>query len=956
MNCLKYILYMTLSAGMAVPAAGANPPGKEKAAAESTAASTGHAAEKTVNLGYFDIPADALTGAVSVAYGYQMAKTPEASMPKTLNGLLPGLTIRENSHIPSEGASSTENPGVQMWIRGLSTVNGTTPMVIVDGVLCPGTNYVYFTPEEIESVTLLKDAATLSLYGIQGANGVIAIKTKRGSEGKPRVVVTLDQAFQKMTRHPRIFNSLEYAALRNEAGFNDGLGRFSQFSQWDIEQYKAMDSEGYADNNWYDMFHDDLQLMTRAGIAVSGGNKRARYFTSVNYLHQTSSFKTEENEKYNPEPKSDWFNFRTNLDLDFNSYLTGFLSLAGNIRNDKTTGFSNSDIYASLFSLPPTLYGPVTPTDDFGENGGQVVVTQNCTNTPYGMLNRSGYIHNLTVNVMAQAGIGVDLGFLTKGLSLNARMAYQTNSFNQTATTQDFERWIRTNDRNTLQFIKHGTSLNSNLVYGKSSTMDWNLNLSGQLSYRRTFGDHYVDAFAYIMYQNQELQKSAFQYKRESMGVTATYGFRNRYFIRGDIGCSGSDQFHKDHRYIATPAVSAAWIASRESFLRDLTWLDNLKLRASYGITANDQFGNDRMLYVDYLDVNGNEGLMGNPALTAEKMTKQNYGVDLGLFQGLDISFDWYRSKSDNMLVGSANAIPTFQGVPLGNYPRTNTGKMENHGYEISALYSRNITRDLNITVGGSFSYNRNKVISVNESPQPVDAAYRLRSEGYSYGTPWGYLVDYSNGNGFFNFPEEITASGLSYSFGTPRVGDLIYQDLNGDKVIDEKDMAPIGYSTIPRQSYSITLGASWKGIEVSLLMQGVGQASTVVGGTGIYENAFDGVFNDIHEHAWTQERWNNGEEITYPALSLNRSTNHVASDFFCWDASFFRIKNLEVAYTLPKVVSDKIKAEAIRISFQGHNLATWDKMKSKHIDPEVGSLTAFQPFRVYNIGLKLTF
>lgn len=938
MNCKKYIITAALTV----------------CATSAAAAVAGDSV--SVNLGYHEIPRDALTGSVATVYGYQLARTPEPSLPKTFNGLLPGLTMVENSHIPAQGAVSTEDPGVRMWIRGLSTVNGTTPMVIVDGVLCPGTNYVYFTPEEIESVSVLKDAATLSLYGIQGANGVIAIKTKRGSVGAPRVVVTFDESFQKMTRHPRIFSSLEYASLRNQAGYNDGLGRFSQFSQWDLDQYRAMDSEGYADNNWYDMFRGDLQLMTRAGIAVSGGNNRARYFTSVNYLHQNSSFKTEKNSKYDPKPKSDWFNFRTNLDLTFNSYLTGFLSLAGNIRNDKTTGFSNSDIYASLFSLPPTMYGPVTPDDGTVLKGNQVVVTQNCGNTPYGMLNRSGYIHNLTVNVAAQAGVGIDLGFLTKGLSLNGRMAYQTNSFNQTATTQDFERWIRTNDLNTLQFTKFGTSLNSNLAYGKASTMDWNLNLSAQLSYRRTFGDHYVDAFAYIMYQNQELQKSAFQYKRQSMGATVTYGLFNRYFLRGDIGGSGSDQFHKDHRWTATPAVSAAWIVSRESFLRDVVWLDNLKLRASYGITANDQFGNDRMLYSDYLDVNGNEGLMGNPSLVAEKIKKQNYGFDLGLFNDLDITFDWYKSRTDNMLVGSSNRVPSFQGVPLGNYPRTNTGKMENQGYEISALYSRRIGRDWTITVGGAFSYNKNKVISVNESPQPETAAYRYRSEGFSYGTPWGYLVDYSNGNGFFNFPEEISASGLTYSFGTPRVGDLVYKDLNGDKVIDEKDMAPIGYSSIPRTSYSINLGASWKGIEVNVLMQGVAKTSVVMGGTGIYENAFDGVFNDIHEHAWTPERWNNGEEITFPALSLNRSTNHVASDFFCWDASFFRIKNIEVAYTLPKVVSDKIRAQAIRVSFQGHNLATWDNMKSKHIDPEVGTLTAFQPFRVYNIGLKLTF
>ncbi|WP_175628641.1 SusC/RagA family TonB-linked outer membrane protein [Bacteroides acidifaciens] len=914
--------------------------------------------DERIDLGYISLPKRAVTGAVSRVFGTELEKTPDANLPRTFVGRLSGLTTQERDTELSRGAYTTEYPGMSWWIRGLSSINGTTPMVILDGVLCPNTNYVYITPEEIESVTVLKDAAVLSLYGIQGANGVISIKTKRGSIGRANVTVTYDQSFQQMTRTPRFVNSGEYVNLRNQAGYNDGLGRYSQFSQWDTEQFQAGDSELYPNNNWYDMFVRPLTLMSRAGVTVRGGNEKVQYFSNINYLHQQSPFKTveEPDRKYNPEPKNDWFNFRSNVDVKFNSYLSGFLRLAGNIKNEKTAGFGNLEIYSHLFALPPTMYGPLTPSGEGYENGGQVVTHEDETYPVYGMLNRSGYVKSLSINITAQSGLNVDLSFLTKGLSIGGVMAYQTSTCNQTFTKQDFERYIRTKDMNGLYFTQQGSAANTPLVYSKASAMDYNLNLYANANYSRVFGDHSIDAMGYIFYLNQELQKSNMLYKRESLGLTATYGYKNRYFIKADVGYSGSEQFHPDKRYIATPAISGAWIVSDEAFMNGADWLSNLKLRASYGITANDQFGGERFLYLDYIDVNGNEGLKGNPNLTAEKMKKQNYGFDLGLFNELTVSFDWYKSLCDNMLINSAGTIPEYQGVSLGNYPRTNWGKMENHGFEVEAMYAKRLNDDWSFYAGGSFSFNKNKVISVNESPYSADYAYRYRTEGQTLGQIWGYLIDYSNGNGMFNFKEELEARGLTYAFGSPRVGDFIYQDLNGDNVIDEKDKAPIGYSNLPRQSYNFSAGFKYKGLEFSVLFQGVNKVSRLMSGTGVYENIYQGVFNDIHQHAWTQERWNNGEKIEYPALSLNSSTNHHPNSFFVWDGSYLRLKNMEIAYTLPQHISKKINAENIRFSLSGQNLLTFDKMRSKYIDPEVSGMSSFQPYRVYNIGVSLTF
>lgn len=912
-------------------------------------------AQKLVDLGYMYVPQAAVTGAVSTVSGVELDRSPESNLAKTFAGRLSGLVTMEQNAELSRGAVSSTDAGVGMFIRGRSTTNGRTPLVLLDGVLMPNSDFVYITPEEIESVTVLKDASTTAIYGIQGAAGVISIRTKQGQVGKTKVRVRFDQSFQQMIKKPLFVNSGLYADLRNQAGQNDGLGAYSQFSQEAVNHYKAGDSELYPNNNWYDMFMRPVELMSRAGVSLSGGTRRVRYYSNINYLHQRLPFKTDvaKDAKYDPTPKNDWFNFRTNVDLTINNYLSGFLGIAGNIKQEKTTSQNNTTIYSHIFNLPPTMYGPLTPD-------GQVVAIDEEKNPVYGMLNRTGYRKALVTNVNAKAGLNLDLSFLTQGLKLSGMMAYHTNSVNWTNTTQDYERYTRTKDADKLEFILLGTNTNSPLKYGKSTSFYYNLNTNVTANYARTFGDHSINAMAYWFYMHQETESGSgsgiIPYKRESTGISATYGFKNRYFLKGDVGYSGSDQFHPDHRYMSTPAISAAWRISEEAFMDNLDWITNLKLRASYGVMANDQLGSSRLAYYDYISVNGSEGLMGNPILEAERVKRQNYGIDLGLFNELTLSVDFYKSLCDNVLVSSSGLIPEYQGTPLGNYPKTNTGKMKNHGVEIEAVYEKRLNKDLSFYVGGAWSFHKNKVLNVNETSLGDDYAYPKRSEGFAYGTNWGYLIDRSNGNGMFNFPGELEEKGLTYSFGTPRVGDWIYQDLNGDKIIDDKDKAPIGKSTIPEHYYSITGGLNWKGFELNFMFQGIGGISRSFSGTGFYEHAAQGVFNDIHMKAWTEERWNNDEEITYPALSLKQSTNHQPNDYFIMDASFLRLKNAEIAYTLPDYIARKISAEKIRVSLSGQNLFTVDNMRTDHVDPEIASMTSVQPYRVYNIGLAVTF
>lgn len=914
-----------------------------------------------INLGYDSYSRESLTGSVSSVSGAELDKSPTDIFSETLAGRLPGLTVISNlAEFTFSGYNNTSKA-----IRGVSTINGTKPLIILDGVVCPTQYYEFLSPKEIESVSVLKDASAIAIYGIEGANGAIVITTKEGFNGKKKVEAYADFSFQQMTKRPTFVNSARYAELRNEAGERDGLGAYSQFSQDEIDQFRAGDDPAYPDNNWYDVFVQDIVMRQRVGVNVSGGSERFRYFSRVDFINQGQSLITEDeaDRDYSPTPHVNVVNFRSNMDMKFNNYVSGFMRLAGSAKREKLTGAGlNRSAYSQIFNLPPTMYGPLSPEiEDNPDMSNQVVTVDGVDSPVYGLLNRSGYAEIIETNAIAQAGLNVNLSFFAKGLSMSASMAYQTYIRNQTNTHQDFQRVIRGNDFSVLDnFTKYKTWENTPLVYSKGSVFFYNFNVLANIKYKRRFGDHSVDAIARTYYLIQEKENTGssngiLPYKRQNFGASVLYGYKDRYFLKGDIAFSGSEQFHEDYRYITTPAISAAWIASKEDFF-ELDFISLLKFRASYGITANDQIGGARLLYLDNIRSSGQELEKGNPKLSAEKIEKLNFGVDLGLLKMFTLGLEYFTDNVDNMLVNSSYTIPEYQGVPLGYYPKLNTGQMENKGYEISLGFNKHFSEDFSAYANFSFMQAENKVIDIGESPFSEEYAYQYRTEGYHVGQLWGYMIDRSNGTGMFNSAAELANSGLTYSFGTPRVGDFIYQDLNNDQVIDEKDHAPMGYSHIPEQEYTLNGGFNWKNLELSYLFHGVTNTSQFLSGVGAYENGSQGQFNDIHLNAWTPERYAAGENISFPALSMSPSTNHVNSDFFLMDRSFLRLRNLELAYKFPVNLSSKTTSERIRMALNVQNLFTIDKVKSKYIDPEIGRMDTFQPYRVYNISLNLTF
>ncbi len=931
-----------------------------------------HNADELVQLGYTSQTREALGGAVSAIKGLELEKSPVASLTQTFAGRFSGLTTQETYSEPSRTETG-------LFVRGLNAARANGPIVVIDGIVytyLESETLDYISSEEIESVSVLKDASTEAIYGIAGANGVIVITTKRGRPEALKVSAKYDQSVQQVTTKPTMYSSADYAVMRNEAAYNDGEGLNYFYDDSEIEFFRSGEySDLYPNNNWYREYMKDLTTQERLGVNATGGNDKAQFFSNLNVLYQGGMFKPDQKE-YDTNNRDIWVNYRTNVDMNITNFLSTFINLSGNIKRERTPGASVSSVYSSIFNLPPTMYGPVTPrvvdenTGEVMDEGGEVITTDLVASPTYGLLNRSGYIRHTVTNINSHVGCKADLSFLTEGLSFSGVFAYQTNSVGSLSTLQNYERYERTTSKTKLEFTKKGADTNTTLAYSKSSMYYHNLSYKTSLDYKRTFGQHDVTAMAYTYYQT--LSKSAtaspecLPYNKFFSGVEAIYGYANRYFLKFDAGYSGCEQYARGHRYLFTPAVAGTWIISNERFMNNVPNISYLKIRGSYGKTGNFESGLGRYSYLDNVSLTGsssiaylqytiNEGMVANKDVEAEICSKYNVGFDFGLFKELSLSVDIFKENMDNMIVSAVSTVPLYQGVELVNYPSTNAGKVENKGFEVSLDYTKNIKKDLSFSLGGMLSFARNRVIDCKEAIKDNDYAYQHRIEGYAYGQSFGYLVDYSNGNGFFNSTEELLTSNLLYDFGTPRVGDLIYKDLNGDHVINEKDQAPIGKGALPEFTYSFNGNVKFKTVELSFLFQGIDNYSSIYSGMGVYETSYSGVYGALHSHAWTQHRYESGEEITAPALSLMESTSHQASDYYNYNRTYFRLRNVELSYTLPKSVSRAIAMDNIRVALSGQNLLTWDHMKSDDFGPEHG-YSDIPVYRVYNLGVSLNF
>jgi TonB-linked SusC/RagA family outer membrane protein len=751
----------------------------------------------------------------------------------------------------------------------------------------------------------------------------------------------------------------------------------------DYESKAALRRYIYPDHDYYREYIARYSPQTRVNVSASGGTSKLSYFVNGVYLHQGGNLKTEPESVlgYDASSWMDRYNFRANLDYKITSNLKAFLNIGSYIEQVNMpaawlyggdTHWMISDLMYQAQTILPITPGPTT-IDGYGVAPGQIVDPGYMDRSAFEIMNRFGYRNEVRSNLNSSFGLDWDLSeTVTEGLSIKGMISYDSKATTAMQGSKSERLYLANVNYETDELsyaIKRSDESLLSLVKGADSR--YNINLQGSVNYKQQFGKHDVGGLVLVQRDNWESTLGEIPFNVLGVAARATYGYDNRYLAEVNMGYNGSEQFAPSHRFGFFPAVSAGWVVSNEAFMQPFSnVVSNLKFRASYGKVGNDRMGNARFLYQDNITMGGgplgslglgqgvNQGLLGNPNISWEVAEKQNFGVDFGLFGDLNISFDYFVENRSQILI-SRGTIPELQGVPLGNIPKANLGRVDNRGYEIELTYNKSLSKDFSLTVRGNFGYNHNTVKFVDESMRDDTYAYQYRSTGYALGQQWGYKIDYSNGNGYFNSQQELDAylAKTAYGFGVPRLGDFIYQDLNGDGTIDAKDEAPIKYTSIPGITYGFSLGLRYKGFDFTAFFQGVGRYSSMFGSPqGVYEYIIRGTYFGYHKTAWTPERYASGEKITYPALSTHTTTNHRANDFFIMNRAFTRLKNIELAYTLPARSLTKIGVQELRLYVSGQNLITWDHLPLNHLDPEnVGSID-YPVTRMANIGVNITF
>ncbi len=912
--------------------------------------------EEMVVVGYGEQRKESVVAALSTIEATGLKQTPTSNLGIALAGRLPGLTVLQRSGVPGGEA-------MEFYIRGRSTVNGQEPLVVVDGV---ERDFKALDPREIETISILKDASATAVYGVRGANGVIMISTRRGKAGKTVIDITGENSWQSPTRLPDMVSSYDYARLRNQVETQNG--REPIYSDYALERYRLGDKpELYPVRDFVHEFMRDAFPMQRVNINISGGSERMRYFTTVGYLYQEGIFKTEKFSEYDydPQSKANRVNFRSNFDIDLTKSLKMFLNVSGFMqkKNDPVIVPNNaaylsdvagySIVIGALIQTPSNYHNDKTPD---GEVLSSMQKGGNVNNVPYGMLNRTGFRNTQTNQVTTTLGLEQKLDFITKGLSAKVVASYDAYSSNQQVRQRSFQLYEAVSDPEAPDSVLYqtiGTNTNSPLTDDQYQSFNNLFNLDASINYNRSFGLH--DVTGMILFNRyQRVINIQLPFNYVGFVGRATYGYANRYLGEVNFGYNGSEQFAPGHKMGFFPSISLGWVFSEEPFAQAaFPWLSFAKLRASYGQVGNDNMNGSRFAFLT-LWSGSYESQIGNTQLEWEKANKYNVGLETRFLDNFSFDADVFYEKRNNILIPATGLVPTgvfgTGGVFVsGILPKVNAGEIENKGFELTLGYQKSFSQDSRIDFKVNSAYNRNKVLYLSEVLLPEDYAVRLRSTGFQLGQPFGYETA-----GFFNTEQDLFDWYNQSELGaSPKLGDFKYKDKNGDGIINDKDMVPIGNPEVPQWTFGGAFIFQHKSFDFSMMWQGVGKRSYLLTGQKIWETYN---FNEWHKEAWSQERYDQGLEITYPRLEPGSNASKLQADFWYVDGSYIRLKNVELGYTLPERISDKIAASSVRFYVNGLNLLTFDNYPVKYQDPEQNNELLYPVFKAYNIGLNVTF
>ncbi len=911
------------------------------------------------------------TGAISTIGTKELVQSPVANISNSLVGRMTGLFATQSGGEPGNDAS-------KIRIRGVGTFSGNTdPLTLVDGIQVD--NYNNIDPNEIESVTILKDASSTAVYGIRGANGVLIITTKRGKTGPPKISYTFNQGFNSFTDMRKMMNSADYASNFNRAiqadAYVTGTVYVPRYTPQDIELYaNGQDPIFHPNVDWADVMFKKVSTQSQHNVSISGGQNKVRYFVSAGFFNQEGLFKDTKDitDAFSPQSVYRRYNIRSNFNFELTKRLKMSLDLSSQTETRSGNNGSNTErVVGDIFRASPLS----TP----GIADGKVVnIFTGSQNNPYVSLlypNAAGGLRRSYRNYLnGNLRMDYDLENITKGLSAHGNVAIQTYNDQQITNSKTLITYLAVKlPDGSVNYVPSTTEAQFN--FSQTGTYNRRITAEFGIDYKRSFGKHNVTGL--LLYNQQKTFDPALAFLipkgYQSFVGRATYDYDGRYLAEVNVGYNGTENFAPGKRFGFFPAYSLGWVASQEAFFPKTGVITLLKIRGSYGEVGNDNIGGTRFLFrpTSYSTVNnmyyfGNvgstyagfqgirEGATGNPDVTWERAVKQNIGLEMAFWKDkIKFTGDVFSEKRSDILA-TPQTISSITGI---SQPASNLGKMENKGYEGDITYIDNIG-EIGFRISANYSFARNKVLFRDEVPNRY--AYQNRT-GQRLGQNFGLIAE-----GLYNTWEEVNDPArpvYSYQNNKVQPGDIKFKDFNGDGVVDGFDAVPIGYSNLPEKTYGASFSVNYKGFDVSVLFQGVGNVSHYYTrfqkGTGFGQAPPEGSAAYMNE-SWTQERYDAGLPIRFPRFSVNSNPNHEGSSYWLADASYVRLKNTEVGYKFSDGILKRLGISTCRVYVNANNLFTWKKMLPG-IDPENTSTgdTNTEPYplvRTINAGLNVTF
>lgn len=890
-------------------------------------------------------------------------KIPQRNLTNALAGKIAGAVVVQRTGEP--GLDNAE-----FWIRGISSLNSSAPLVLVDGVERSMSD---LSIEEIETISVLKDASATAVYGVRAANGVVLVTTRKGIAQKATIDVKIESGISNLVNMPKLLDGANYMRLYNEA-----YG--SEF--YSPEQIRMTETHAdpylYPNVNWFDELFTKFSTNSQVSVNVRGGGERARYYVTASYLRDNGNLYNNPDTDYNTNINITRYNFRSNIDMSLTKTTTLSLEIGANMTDahqprpiTSSYNFQSqaSELFSACYQQDPITTPVRVPLgyNEFGEmQWGWGAPLSTSVGNPAERLFGSGYNKTYRTSVMSQIILKQNLDFLTKGLDFTASFSYDVNtvSIQSRGKYSSLYAVNGVDDETGLYSLVPKREGDEFLGYIYSNTGDRADEFKAQFNYERVFNErHRVGAMA--MYYQRSFNNLAagssilaLPYRKQGLAFRATYSYDDRYFIEYNMGYNGSENFKSGERFGVFPAGAIGYLISNEPFWK-VKWINHLKIRGSIGLVGSDVLAAGRFAYLStwesglgghYFGPNATwsagigeaqEGVLG---LTWEKGLKKDLGLELKMFDSMvSIDLDYFHEKRWDILI-QRSSVPGIAG--LNQQPLANMGRMTNHGFEATAEFNHHIGK-VNYRIYGNFSFARNKITEKDEAPTDP---WRMRT-GHPLNQQFGLIA-----LGLFEDQDEIDLS-PEQKFGTVRPGDVKYLDYNGDGVVDAHDEVAIGYSRVPEINYGFGLQINWKGLDFGAFFRGQAHVSYSLGGSFF---PFANGVGKGNLFAKAMDRWseeNPNPNAFYPRLSASASANNQkASTRTIYDGSLLRLSDLEVGYTFRGKHLKSWGCQSLRVYFVGSNLllfSPWDMW-----DPESGSTNGsnYPLARKFNLGVRISF